>query len=236
MARALATARTINRDFVTGCVAFWNLEEIAGASRFDPVGGNTLESSNTVGQALGKLGFAAQFNSASSRSLSIADNAALSMGDIDFTVSAWLYFDSLAADQYCVSKWRQTGNIREYAIRYSSSANRIQFVISNNGTTVVTRTASTLGVPSTATWYHVVAWHDAAGDTVNISVNGGTTDSSAHTTGVNDGTAAFCLGKRDDAADFMDGRADAVGVWKRVLTASERAALYNSGNGLQWSW
>lgn len=237
MARTLATARTVIRDFTTGCVAFWNLEEIAGASRFDPIGGNTLASTNTVGQALGKTGFAAQFNSASVRSLSIADNAALSMGDIDFTLSCWVYFDSLAADQYIVSKWRQTGNLREYAIRYSQSANFLQFVCSATGSAVsVSRNFTTLGAPSTGTWYHLVAWHDSVNNTVNVSGNGGATDSTSYSSGVVDSTAAFRLGARDDAADFTDGRIDAVGVWKRVLTSAERTALYNSGNGLQWSW
>lgn len=81
-----------------GLVSYWKLEEANGA-RVDSVvaSGNDLTDNNTVTQAVGVLGNAAQFTAANSESLSHADNASLGTGDIDFTVASWVYFDSLTS-------------------------------------------------------------------------------------------------------------------------------------------
>src|SRR5262245_2022186 len=70
-------------------MAHWRLEEASG-TRVDAHGGNNLGDINTVGQAAGKLGNAASFLAASEESLTIGDNAALRMGDINFTIAGWV--------------------------------------------------------------------------------------------------------------------------------------------------
>ena len=59
---------------------------------------------------------AAQFTSANRERLTINDNTSLSMGDIDFTLCCWVYFDSLN-EQGLVVKWNGTGD--EYTIYYN---------------------------------------------------------------------------------------------------------------------
>ena len=85
---------------------------------------------------------------------------------------------------------------------------------------------------STGASYFVVGWHDSVNNTLNIQVNNGTVNSLAWTAGVLNGSADFAIGARRDTAPlYFDGRIDAVGLWKRVLTSGERTSLYNSGTG-----
>src|SRR5690348_11404000 len=66
-------------------VGYWKLDEASG-SRADSAGANTLTDNNTVAGLAGLISNAGDFERDNSESLSIADNAALSMGDIDFTL------------------------------------------------------------------------------------------------------------------------------------------------------
>ena len=50
--------------------------------------------------------------------------------------------------------------------------------------------------------------------------------------GVKDGADGFASGARTDTVpSYFDGRIDEVGLWKRVLSASECTCLVNSGTG-----
>ena len=63
---------------------------------------------DTVYPGAVKSGNSAQFTAANIEYLSIVDNAALSMGDIDFTVAGWFYFDSvpgLNVANHFLGKW-----------------------------------------------------------------------------------------------------------------------------------
>lgn len=211
-------------------VASWKLEEASG-SRVDKKGGHTLTDNNTVTQADGKVGKAASFAAASSEYLSITDNAALSGGDRSFTIAAWLYTESQAAAMEAVTKWHPTGNQREYALEYLDSSDRLRFLITQDGSTQVVATASNFGAVPNQTWMFVVAWHDATANTINIQVNNGTANSTAHTTGVLDGTADFVIGALGNASTFWNGRIDEVTFFNAVLTAAEKTWLYNAGNG-----
>jgi len=208
-------------------ISFWNLDEASG-TRNDSVGTNHLTDNNTVTQAVGKIAEAAQFTRANSESLSIASNATLVTGDIDFTFAAWVYQDSspgAGSTYYIASK------APEWILLVENVGSRLDFYIND---TLRVR-ADAFGAPPTATWYFVVVWHDATANTINIQVNNGTVNSQA--TGATvppTSTNPFYLGQYGSGATFWDGRIDAVGFWKRVLTAAERTSLYNSGNGQQY--
>lgn len=214
-------------------VAYWKLDEASG-SRTDSFGANTLTDNNTVTQAVGKISNAAQFTAANLESLSIVDNAALSMGDIDFTITAWVYLDTKQAFNTAVGKWNNvTGPAREYLLFYRNSTDRFEFIVSNDGTAQIIATANTLGSPSLGTWYFVACWHDSVANTINIQVNNGAVDSTAHTTGVLNGNSPFRLGAVESGL-YHDGRVDEVGIFKRVVGAGDLAAIYNGGAGLPY--
>jgi hypothetical protein len=217
-----------------GLTAFWKLEEVSG-TRVDSFGTNHLSDFNTVTQAVGKIGNAAQFTKANGEYLFIADNSDVSTGDIDFTIAVWVYLDSKPVNQMdIITKRGASVGVTEYILRYEGSAiDRFTFWI--GGPTFISVTANNFGVPSLSTWYFIVAWHDAAANTINIRVNNGTADSV--TTGgqvVPDTSSELRIGSdQSGLGDYWDGRIDAVGFWKRVLTADEQTDLYNNNNGLE---
>ncbi len=211
--------------------AFWNLNESEG-SRSDSVGTNHLTDNATVTSDTGIVRAAAQFTEANSEYLSIADNDSISTGDIDFTYSCWIYFDSLGGNRTILGK--DEASKRETTLWYSNALSRIKFQIFDGSNIIGNVEADNLGSPSTGRWYFIVAWHDSVANTINIQVDNGSINSE-DTTGVPvDGTAPFEIGARSDVSVFMDGRIDAVGFWKKILTSGERTELYNSGNGKEY--
>jgi len=225
-------ARTASSGLNSGLVAFWKLDEVSG-TRSDSVGANHLTDNNTVTQATGKVGTSAQFTAANSESLSIADNAPLSTGDIDFTVCAWVWLDTKGAVRDLVTKFGASGQF-EYLLNYDSSADRYLWGVSSDGSLFASVSANTFGSPPAGAWHFVVAYHDSVNNLIGISVNNGAFDTAAHAAGVFDSAASFHLGGRASGPNYHNGRLDAVGLWKRVLSAAEITSLYNSGNGREY--
>jgi hypothetical protein len=218
----------------TELTAYWKLDETSG-TREDSFGANDLTDNNTVGSTTGKVGNAAQFIKANSEYLSIADNAALSMANISFMLSCWVYADTLTDQAAIMSKGdANNSNTIEYRITFTGTegTNRFRFGI-GNGTANAGVLANSLGAPSTATWYFILCWHDAVADTINIQVNNGTVDSASTAIGSFDSAHEFTLGRYSNLdGNYWDGRIDEVGIWKnKVPTVQERSDLYNSGNG-----
>jgi len=216
-------ASTLNNELV----AYWKMDEASG-TRSDSKSTNHLTDNNTVTQAVGKVGYAGQYATANLEYLSIADNAALSMGaGVTMTIACWVYLDSKLSYMGLVSKW-SAGDV-EYLLDYDVSVDRFIFFtqkLDNSGSINVI--ANTFGSPSISTWYFIVCRYN--GTAINISVNNGTVDSAAFAFDIRDGTAALELG-RLAAANYYSGRIDEVGIWKRALTAAEITELYNSGSG-----
>src|SRR5437867_8148793 len=135
---------------LSSLIAHWRLNESSGP-RADVHGGNDLTDVNSVGQAAGKLGNAALFVEVNEQSLVIGDNAALSMGDIDFTIAGWVYFNSLDPTGLA-GKWGP-GPILEYIVYFDGT--NIRFHVSSNGSNNIS-VANSQSI-ATATWYFFVA-------------------------------------------------------------------------------
>src|SRR3990167_6439218 len=82
-----------------------------------------------------KSGNAAQFTAANLEYLSITDNAALSMGDIDFTIAGWFRFDSVASNQALMGKDAIAG-VRGYGMYFNQATPALRFTVSPDGTAV----------------------------------------------------------------------------------------------------
>ena len=211
---------------LSSLIAHWRLDEASGV-RADAHGGIDLGDVNTTGQAAGKLGNAASFIATNEECLTIGDNAPLSMGDVDFSIAGWVRFDALGGCGLA-GKWA-SGSL-EYLVYFDGT--NLRFHVSNDG-------AGNVSVVNAAaiaanTWYFFVAWHDASGNTINLSVNNNAAASAAHSTGVHNGTASLYLARNEEGVTYLTGRLDSVSIWKRVLSSTERAQLYNSGNGLDY--
>jgi hypothetical protein len=215
-----------------GLVATYNIAN-SGNLGLDSAGSNNLTNVNAATQVAGKFGNAAQFVRASNQNLSLADNAALSTGDIDFTLVAWVYLDSKPTQCGIVSKSSgATAATTEYYLDFTAAGDRFRFVVSD-GTTPKILTASNFGSPSLSTWYLIIAYHDSVANQLGIQVSNTTLNTTSHSLGVVDGAGAFEIGREFGSNTYsFDGRIGPVLIWKRMLRVAERNWLWNNGLGL----
>ena len=221
----LGLAAPASAAFLDNCEAHFKLN--TGALTADSCGSNTLINNNTVTEATGKLDVAGQFTAATTEFLSIADNASMSTGDIDFTIATWIYMDSVGPTRTIASKG--VTDQYEWSIEISSSDAISLRVMSTAGGNLGLATWGSALLADT--WYFIVAWHDATANTANIQVDNGTPVSAA-STGPTDGTGSFFIGRLGDVSRWTDGRIDSFSFWKRVITARERTLLWNCGVAL----
>jgi hypothetical protein len=210
-------------------VAFWELEEASG-NRTDAVASIVLTDVNTVTSAAGIVGTAASFNQVSAESLTVADNAALSMGNIDFTIQAWVRFIDVASTHVVICKGAAVNSTLEYAL-YGDSSPDLVFRIDDGSATLPTVRKTNI---SDSTWYHVIAYHDSVNNLIGIIVNDGTPATTATSIGSQDTAQVFTIGD-DGNSRWHHGLIDQVGIWKRVLSAGEITQLYNAGSGLSYA-
>ncbi len=218
----VSSTSTSCTDISTSLQGFWRLEEAAGA-RVDEQGNNDLTANGLVNQAAGQIGNAQSFNSATFDYLSVVDGGELTTADVDFTISTWVYISNNALTQPIVTKW--DGSTNEYYLEYLGSTG-FRFRVDTGSVTLPIAVSNN-------TWYHVVAWHDEASNTVNISVNGSLPSTSAFSGGPTGGNSVFNVGAQASGLQYFSGRIDALGFWKKVLTEHERNVLYNSGTGAE---
>lgn len=218
-------------SLLTGCVAFWKLEEATG-NRLDSTGrGNNLAPTNTPGNTTGKIGNALALLSASTQYVSIADNADLSMGPgVHPTFAGWFKCTDLSAIYMVFSKYTTAGSQREYRM-YIATNGSVHFGASSTGANNIEAATGT-GVVTAGVWVFFVAWYD--GTNLNLQINNTTIFTAAFSADIFNGTAPFQLGQETAESLKMNGAIDAPGEWKRVLTADERATLYNAGDGLEY--
>jgi hypothetical protein len=217
-------------------VASFELDEASG-NAIDSVGSNDLtETSGTIGAAAGPggVGGSRDFEAGETEYFTIDDNADLSMGDIDFTVEAWVNLETTPGTEMVIlNHWG--GLARGYALVVSSASLFVWRVGSGAGATRGTATATTFGSPSTGAWHQVIASHDAAANEVAITVNAGTPEAAATTGAAGESNLAFRIGATTNNQDYFDGKIAKVRLWKRVLTSGERTQLYNGGDGLAYA-
>jgi hypothetical protein len=176
---------------------------------------------------------AANFVRASTQSLSIADNAAMSMGTVDCSFAGWAKFNDTAT-QTLFTKRGGAGN-REYLM--TITATNFRWEPSADGTINTAVVATTFGAVSAGVWYFVSMYHDSTNHQIGISVNNGAVDTAVFGTGaIFDGTNAFGFGAGSGTP--LDGQLDSWGFWKSapgaggMLSAAQITALYNGGMGL----
>lgn len=226
-------AAAAGEPLLTNLAASWKLSDLTDASG----NGNTLTNNNTATFNTGHIGNAVYTVISSSQSLSIASNAFVQAGDVDFTFDLWVY-PVAAQTMVALSKTGDTAGQDEYVLYFTGSTD------SKMNFGVYTATDSFHSVTSTtalslSAWAHVTVWHDATANTINIKINNGATDSAGTTGSLQAASnASFRLGANGETGNdlFWEGRIDAVSFWKRTLTAGEITRLENSGAGCEWNF
>lgn len=214
-------------DLTTNLVSCWELDEASGV-RVDSWGANDLTDVNTVGSTAGLQNNAADFERDNSERLTVADNGSLTTGDVDLSVYSLVNFESVSVYQGLVSKWGGSVSTSEFSFIFNN-AGILRWVLHDG--VVANELNSSFSPVSTATWYTLFAWHDAASNQMAIQVGTNSPDTKAHSGGVQDTTSSLVLG-REDSGSELDGLMDTTALWiGRVLTSDERSWLHNSGAG-----
>jgi hypothetical protein len=140
--------------------------------------------------------------------------------------------------RYVAAKWNTSAN-REYAI-YTWTDDRMRFGISTTGSNSV-QAIPNIPIPREQ-WFLFVGWHDAVNNTVNAQINNGSVTSVANTAGIYVGNSQLTIGKQPNVfGAFWNGRIGPIMLWKSApggggaLSADQRTALWNSGNGLPYA-
>lgn len=232
--RRAAVAAAPN-GLLNSLIAYWPGNEASGNLQDAHTNALHLTDTNTVTNAAGKVyATARQYTVANSEYHTLAlPPAALQFGDVDCTFAAWVYLDSVGADRYFASVDGAIG------LMYQHSSARFAWWIS---TPFVLIAASTFGAVSLSAWHLLIGWHDSVANTISVSVNNGTADSTA--TGASSPRAGqwrVSVGAYAAGTAPQNGRIGPVAIWKSaaggggVLTAAQRSSFYNAGNGLAYS-
>jgi lysophospholipase L1-like esterase len=158
-----------------------------------------------------------------------ADAAALDVGAEDFTVAAWIRLPGGVAFGQIWNVFNKDFATTGFGLGVINVGAGDQFLVSirNLGTFVVAT-----GVTATpGQWYLLVGWHDQTSGQIGIAVDNGTATTTARATAPSAGTAPLLIGD-----NFYTGDIQRVGFWRgRVLDATARATLYNSGAGYRYA-
>lgn len=227
-----SNALTDYPSLLTDLISYWNLEESSG-TRNDSHGSNHLTPYGSPG---GSKKSGCGFFASSSNKLQVASNSSLEANDEDFTIAAWTLLRSKSDYRSLVAKDSLPPGGRDWNLTYVASQSpifdRFAFaVLTSSG-------FYSLANPITPTidrFYLQIAWHDAANNTLNLSVDDGSPASLTYTgTKTNATSAPFTIGAFGNSQLPHDGFIAKVGFWKRILTATERTYLYNDGYGLNY--
>ncbi|MFM9964429.1 MAG: LamG-like jellyroll fold domain-containing protein [Planctomycetaceae bacterium] len=220
--RAIHRARRV--DLVAGAgtlglgndlTAHWNNDEASG-NRIDDVGGLAFVPSGDVTTTTGIVADAASLDV--DGVLSCASAPALVMGDIDFSLAIWVRANIWPTDG--TAKLLAKG--LDYGLYLDSGD--LYFRVFNGGNGTANQT-----LPEDTDWHLIVAVHDAANNLLKLSVDNGAFSTTAWSVGVLTGSSDLVSdvsGATDCQFDL-----DEVQLWKRALTTSDIADLWNAGAG-----
>lgn len=215
---------------ISSIVAYWPLGSVG-----DVVGSNTLTNVNGVTFVDGKVDIAAHFDQSLQTALTRPDNAALSMGDIPCYWSCWARAEDLSDYRTIFAKHDTSIPSREYLLGYDPTVDRYVFRTTDDGVGPShTATADTYGSPPLDTWAFIECWYDNVAGTINIEVNRGGADSTAHTGGVFAGTSLFAIGRNSELLQHWQGDIDELLIAKALPTDVQRDIIYNAGGGITY--
>lgn len=156
----------------------------------------------------------------------------------DFTMNAWVKADDYSSnvdEQRIYNSWI-TGTASIWGGLHIRN-NLAYFTVDAGGSGYKEVTADISGYTGGTDWIMVTGVRNTSDGVISIYINGSwvaETSISGYTGSLamsND----FNIGARGDATDeWFGGLIDELGVWSRMLTGVEIAALYNSGSGLSY--
>jgi hypothetical protein len=221
-----------NLELLKGLQGYWNFYEGRNIIISDVTNnGNTGYWKGSTGNQWtnGISGPAGNFNG-STNLVSVPNTTQLTILS-PVAVAAWVnptVNSGRATDSTIISKQDADTTVTFWLRLRGNSDGKIRFVIKTdtngvNGTTVIPINK----------WSHIVGTYDGA--IVNIYFNGVLNGKSTISVSALSSTNPLSIGaKANGGGDFFPGAINDVGVWNRILTASEVTQLYNDGAGLTY--
>lgn len=237
-------------SLLTNLNAYFKFDESSGNASDSTGNGNTLTNNGTATYSAAKINNGVVMLSSSSQYMQAVDSATTSVTG-DFTLAGWISMTSQPALNGLMALINKSdvgaGGQRSYEMYYQDVAGVKKIYVGlfkDGGSTNFTDGTWTQTL-TTATLMHValvVTIANAAATKAEMYINGTTignwagVDHGTGATAIFDGTARFTVGQFDPvlAGDYLNAQADELGLWSRVLTASEIALLYNGGTGRQY--
>lgn len=227
----------------TSLQAYWKMDEASG-TRFDQIGGLNLTDFTGINSVVGLRGQAADFFSTANSCLFRVGNSSLSVTSSEnFSTHCYIYLESTAGDfvnstYRCFQYTNSDGSTQEYTLlkTVSSGFPVFRFSVQSASSGIVSVNAGSFGAVTSGQWYSVVAWSSAnshIGISVNLSVN--TTAISSASQINSNGSLTLGVNNTSALAQYLPGRIDELGWWKKVLSAQERSNLYGGGSGNTYS-
>ncbi|MBC8090373.1 MAG: LamG domain-containing protein, partial [Pseudonocardia sp.] len=212
----------------------WTLDDgegqTASDSAFDPVQPLTL--AGTASWAPGRDGGALSLTGATATA---AASGPAVPTDRSFTVAAWVRLTSGSAFAAAASQ-DGTGANGNFALMYSSSANRWTFTTADSAQVITRATAPT--APQLNVWTHLTGVYDEGAKQTYLYVNGTRVATASYTSTWN-AAGAFRVGGFRWAGSTQnpwDGGVDDVRVWNRAVSAPELRTLADAAAlAGQWS-
>lgn len=228
-------------DLLNGLVAYWKLEETSG-TRYDSHGSYDLTENVGIDSGVGVKGNCAVSNSTyyDERSLLISP-APYDSVNSSWSLSFWIStVDGQEAIQMFPNAW---GSCCLFTIvDIDGDRTLLGQVWHDGGAGGIYTDVSKSGVYVEG-FVHVSITHDLPTKTVKVYYNGIEEHSFSYSSYLNsvDGGGNFentilsmFAGDFDGINYAGPGKLDEVGIWDRVLTASEVSALYNGGSGITY--
>ncbi len=218
---------------IDNLIALWSLDESSG-NAIDAQGTNTLTDNGGITSAAGAgadTGTSRDFAYLSSQFFGHASNSDLSTGDIEYSFAGWFYIRAVTAGVQAIVSKDDTGQ-QEFKIDWASGNIRYR---TNNGAFDSVQVAAA----STVTWYFFACGQriQGGGKELWISVDNGSRVTDTVDVPATTQSSEFRLGAVAQIGfeEFLDGRLDEIGFWKRALSDDDLTFLYNAAAGRSYA-
>jgi hypothetical protein len=208
-----------------GPASQWSLDEGAGTTAADSIGGKTATLAGSAAWSdSARLGKSVQGNGTSayaSTASSVLDTTK------SFTVSAWARLTGNSHNAVAVAQAGANGST--FALYYSTAYQAWIFnrYTTDSTTPTIVRSISTT-TPEVGIWTHLMGVYDAQEQTIQLFVNGVPQSDPVAFTTPWQGTGGLQIARGQAGGAFTDyfpGQLDEVTVWNRILSEEEIADL-----------
>ena len=214
-----------------GVIGWWKADENTGTTAQNAVGADTATLTNGASWAAGKYNSAFSLSAAQTQYVDAGNTPNLQVSHGDFSVAAWVYFNSLSGDMSIVDKMGNGPNDDGWRL-IKQTDDRFWFCIGQtpgDNTCYPGSMADSTTVATTGQWYFLVATKTST--TASIFVNGNF-ESSGSVGPIHDTDAVnLHFGSNVTQGAYLDGMVDEPMLFNHALSNAEVQALYGTQAG-----